>query len=201
MPKLFSDLLPEIIEEIAWDLVIDEPNLLTAISSLSPLLLTSRYVYASLSPGHALSYSNGQRYPMQTKLYARLCSTYVDVKAVKRRWWGRLQAGGESGPPTSALTAHLINVVRTLRFYKRSMRILQSSKEEDEMRHLAQTVYVPTVPLHLTTTMLLCLEHDSKNMPLLFDVGAHRLIQMVMLRRLGEGRGENDAGWLVEKYV
>ncbi|KAH6906944.1 hypothetical protein BKA70DRAFT_1563341 [Coprinopsis sp. MPI-PUGE-AT-0042] len=193
MPATLSNSPPEIISQIAWHLVNSQHHLIDAISSLSPLFLVSKHIYAALSPGHALSYSNGQRYPLQTELYARLCEAYVDVAAVKRRWWGRLR-----GPTTSALTAHFINVVRTLSFYKRSMRILRSVNEKEPMLPLAQTVYAPTVPLHLATTMLLCLEHDSKNMGLLFGVEAHMFIQMLMLRRLGEGRDENDLGWLVE---
>ncbi|KAH6911111.1 hypothetical protein BKA70DRAFT_1185677 [Coprinopsis sp. MPI-PUGE-AT-0042] len=196
MPTTLSNSPPEIISHIAWHLVgahSKQHHLTNAISSLSPLFLVSKHIYAALSPGHALSYSNGQRYPLQTELYARLCEAYIDVAAVKRRWWGRLR-----GPTTSALTAHFINVVRTLSFYQRSMRILRSVNEKDPMLPFAQTVYAPTVPLHLATTMLLCLEHDSKNMGLLFGVEAHMFIQMLMLRRLGEGRDENDLGWLVE---
>lgn len=189
----------EILSQIAWHLLVPQSDLLAALSSLTPLLLVSKHFYAALSPGHALSYSNGQHYPLQTDLYARLCEAYVDVGAVKRRWWGRLQ--GDAGPTASALTAHLINVVRTLQFYKRSMRILGSIVDDspNPMLPYAQTVYAPTVPLHLTTTMLLCLEHDSKNMELLYSVKAHMFVQLLMFKRLGEGRDENDFGWLVEK--
>ncbi|EAU92479.1 hypothetical protein CC1G_00698 [Coprinopsis cinerea okayama7 len=167
-----------------------------SLARLPPLLLTSKVIYSALSPGHALSFRNGQRYPLRTDLYARLCDLFLDTGAAKRRWWRGMAGADGGGPTSSALTAHFIRVAKTVGFYRRSMRSLDATPPVVDF----YPEHSPQITEHLLTTFLMLLENDSKNSKQLDSVQAGRFVMYLTLKRLGEGRESNDE-WLVENVL
>ncbi|KAJ2917181.1 hypothetical protein MD484_g3245, partial [Candolleomyces efflorescens] len=185
------------------------PSLATAMSRLPPLLAVSKAVYQALSPGIASSRENGARYPLQTELYARLCCEFLDVKAVGRRWRGPMrrnrtsQDDGEDawdkdvqGVPNAALTAHLVQVCRLLRFLLKAAdemdiplpaQVLSEARLKKPSGRKGISLHNPGIENALISMVVLMMENDGKNHHQLRLVSAPLFIDFLVLRRLNEG--------------
>ncbi|KAF6748345.1 hypothetical protein DFP72DRAFT_916478 [Ephemerocybe angulata] len=195
------------------------PCLPAALARLPPLLAVSPSIYAALSPGSA------------TELYARLAVHFLDVRAAGRRWRAptRRKGGGSDdgwdrgveGVTNAGLTAHLVHVQRTLKFYRTAAHemAIPLPREAQVIRihsgpkkATGNPMYEKGVEQILLTTVQLMMEDDGRNHHQLRMVSAPLFVDMLVFHRLNEGTGAgmrtaaqldvryND-GWPVENVL
>jgi hypothetical protein len=199
------------------------PSLAVAISRLPPLLAVSKSVYQALSPGIASSKENGAKYPLQTELYARLCCEFLDVKAVGRRWRGPMRRNRTSeddedawdkdvrGVPNAALTAHLVQVCRLLRFLVKAAneldiplpaQVLSEAIPKKYTGRRGASLYNAGIENALINMVVLMMEDDGKNHHQLRLVSAPLFIDILVFNRLNEGTAAPLSGprWNEYRY-
>ncbi|KAF5332520.1 hypothetical protein D9611_005262 [Ephemerocybe angulata] len=195
------------------------PCLPAALARLPPLLAVSPSIHAALSPGSA------------TELYARLAVHFLDVRAAGRRWRAptrRKGSGGDDGwdrgvegVTNAGLTAHLVHVQRTLKFYRTAAHemAIPLPREAQIIRihsgprkATGNPMYEKGVEQILLTTVQLMMEDDGRNHHQLRMVSAPLFVDMLVFHRLNEGTGAgmrtaaqldvryND-GWPVENVL
>lgn len=194
------------------------PCLPLSISRLPALLCVNRHYYAALSPGIVVSSVNGEEYPLQTELYARLCAYFLDTKAVGRRWrYPKRRKTTDDGDnwdrdlrsvTNEGLTAHLVQVCRALRFYRMAAREFgiplppQASHDAAAARpaNPKLALFYPGIEQVLTMTVVLMMENDGLNHHQLRLVSAPLFIDMLVHHRLNEktGSGLNHSARTVD---
>ncbi|KAF6753342.1 hypothetical protein DFP72DRAFT_902803 [Ephemerocybe angulata] len=195
------------------------PCLPAALARLPPLLAVSPSIHAALSPGSA------------TELYARLAVHFLDVRAAGRRWRAPTRRKGSGsddgwdrdveGVTNAGLTAHLVHVQRTLKFYRTAAHemAIPLPREAQIIRihsgpkkATGNPMYEKGVEQMLLTTVQLMMEDDGRNHHQLRMVSAPLFVDMLVFHRLNEGTGAgmraaaqldvryND-GWPVENVL
>ena len=201
------------------------PSLPLVIARLPAVLCLNKAIYSALSPGIAVSRRNGELYPLQTDLYARLYCRFFDVKAVGRRWrrsqrrqrtdvsaddWDR----DVHGVTDAGLTAQFVQLCKVLKFFWRSAvemgiplpKGIYRSRKEKGLESGKQSLADREVEKMLLLAFVMMTENDGKNHHQLRLVSAPLFVDMLVYHRLDEGTGEQyptryNNGWPVENVL